>query len=1126
MSIFSKRSLLFFSLISLLNLLIWKGLSFGQGFGIPILKVEPTTLTFKPEQWGADPQPQILKITNAGTGTLAWSAWTSEGWLKISPMKGEADTEIEVSLNIGWDWMQPGTYQGKIHINNVSNYTNVIDPIEVTLILENPPTLKVEPTTLTFKPEQWGADPQPQILKITNAGTGTLAWSAWTSEGWLKIDPSEGEAPSEMVVLVEPGWNWRSPGIYEGSINFNVNSNGGNSQVSVEVKMELESPIEIVLKPSTLQFVSYHGKENPPAQSITIDNEKAFVFQWSASSDKDWVKIEPSSGLTPGKVNVSVDTEGLEVGLYEAEIDFEVHGFISDISKTAKVTLDVKPAPRLKVDPESSWIEVWESDDVSEISSIRVFSEEEEAVQWEAFTNVSWLKMERTEGTTPSQLDFWIIPTGLKPGRYETHIQFKNTSNPEDVVVSHKVEVVVRKDKKKPSVWLEPDRQSINYPETLMVFIKAEGLKNVSRIELIIKFDSQVLSVLDAVADLKGVQVLPGDLLNNIKKGFLSSNLVNNEEGLINFAVVMFSQTEGIEGSGNIAVCQFKSKGKGKSNIVLKTARIVSNNQVLDVELKGCDVEVLSGPQNIPLNVNFYAPNPTPGSSAYIKVDIGSPTYRVASLKEAVLELILLDSAYVNFDLPVRTCFVEGEFLRNKSEIDVLQEQPDKIILRFQKKKQENLSGFGNLFEIKSSILSDARIGELARIEVSGEGVDEFGNPIIFKPNQAELRITAIPLRIKCPEVIGVGSAFTLKVEVGDSLYPITDLKKLSFTIDAPQIFTQIQPPYKTLKGGLFGGYVDLTTSKNLGILDIFYSKEEGLGSTGFGIIEIKLKVKEDVTGVSTVTFGLKDLEIVDSRGDRIGVRIYSTTCRVGAIVWPGDTNNDGRVDIFDIFPIARFWQNRGPIRKDASLEWKGQPAVPWEELAATYSDTNGDGIIDDLDVEAIARNWQRQHNQYFENKENVAFALQTYNLVDLDMAKIFQRLYFRLCSYTHIKVPSQLMCDLKKLAFSIGVPKKSEVFTNCPNPFEKGTWIRFRLKEPSEVCIMIYNLAGELVREIRPKGKRQEGMEIGSFENKEGLAIYWDGKNNNDYEVSSGIYIYQFFIDDSLLATKTMIKK
>jgi hypothetical protein len=79
--------------------------------------------------------------------------------------------------------------------------------------------------------------------------------------------------------------------------------------------------------------------------------------------------------------------------------------------------------------------------------------------------------------------------------------------------------------------------------------------------------------------------------------------------------------------------------------------------------------------------------------------------------------------------------------------------------------------------------------------------------------------------------------------------------------------------------------------------------------------------------------------------------------------VWPGDTNNDDKVNQADILPIGLHWGRTGPPRLDPSSKWECQPAEPWEPEAATYADANGDGIVNQADVLPIGLNWEKTHD-------------------------------------------------------------------------------------------------------------------------------------------------------------------
>jgi hypothetical protein len=83
-------------------------------------------------------------------------------------------------------------------------------------------------------------------------------------------------------------------------------------------------------------------------------------------------------------------------------------------------------------------------------------------------------------------------------------------------------------------------------------------------------------------------------------------------------------------------------------------------------------------------------------------------------------------------------------------------------------------------------------------------------------------------------------------------------------------------------------------------------------------------------------------------------------------------------------------------------------------------------------------------------------------------------------------------------------LPRAFALLQNYPNPFNPETWIPYRLSEPTDVTITIYNVNGQMVRRL-DLGTRMPGHYIDRAK-----AACWDGKNEAGEEVSSGIYFYQ----------------
>jgi len=83
----------------------------------------------------------------------------------------------------------------------------------------------------------------------------------------------------------------------------------------------------------------------------------------------------------------------------------------------------------------------------------------------------------------------------------------------------------------------------------------------------------------------------------------------------------------------------------------------------------------------------------------------------------------------------------------------------------------------------------------------------------------------------------------------------------------------------------------------------------------------------------------------------------------------------------------------------------------------------------------------------------------------------------------------------------------------NYPNPFNPDTNIRFYLPESGKVKMDIYNLKGQLVKNLS-HNNYEKGYNT----------ITWNGKDNVDKRTSSGIYFYKFEVNGKVIATRKML--
>ncbi len=95
----------------------------------------------------------------------------------------------------------------------------------------------------------------------------------------------------------------------------------------------------------------------------------------------------------------------------------------------------------------------------------------------------------------------------------------------------------------------------------------------------------------------------------------------------------------------------------------------------------------------------------------------------------------------------------------------------------------------------------------------------------------------------------------------------------------------------------------------------------------------------------------------------------FTINCASGAgDVWPGDANENGIANNYDMLALGLGYGKTGATRAGATINWIGQTATDWSQTLPgfgtndKYADCNGDGIIDFHDTTAIVQNYGLTH--------------------------------------------------------------------------------------------------------------------------------------------------------------------
>lgn len=87
------------------------------------------------------------------------------------------------------------------------------------------------------------------------------------------------------------------------------------------------------------------------------------------------------------------------------------------------------------------------------------------------------------------------------------------------------------------------------------------------------------------------------------------------------------------------------------------------------------------------------------------------------------------------------------------------------------------------------------------------------------------------------------------------------------------------------------------------------------------------------------------------------------------------------------------------------------------------------------------------------------------------------------------------------------------ELYQNKPNPFNKGTSIRYSLTAPQHITLKVYDVSGSLICTLT-----DETLKEGTY------ITYWDGSDSQNRKIGAGIYFYRLETENSTYSKKMVL--
>ena len=277
------------------------------------------------------------------------------------------------------------------------------------------------------------------------AGLGSLANNA-TSNVWLRLDRNPATNALTAFASVDGGVSWAQlPGNVVKSLTnprLAVVVGGNTSTTSfptsdlafVEIgTVATPLPAVLALNPNSLNFLG----SNPGPLNFNVTNTQVGTLSWTATVNRSWLSVTPTSGAAPATVTVSVNTVGLAPGSYNGTITVTAPD-ATNSPQTVAVTLSVpQPVPpALGMSTTSMSFAALAGAANPSPQTLSITNTGGGTLNWNAVVNQPWLSVSPTSGITPSPITVTVNTAALSAGTYNGTISVSapNVANSPQVV--------------------------------------------------------------------------------------------------------------------------------------------------------------------------------------------------------------------------------------------------------------------------------------------------------------------------------------------------------------------------------------------------------------------------------------------------------------------------------------------------------------------------------------------------------------------------------------------------------------------------------------------------------------------------------------------------------------------
>ncbi|HJV00071.1 MAG TPA: BACON domain-containing carbohydrate-binding protein [Burkholderiaceae bacterium] len=249
---------------------------------VPFSASSAVPLTVTMHQGGAVPAPAAISVQATGR---SWSAASGAAWLTLSSTSGSGNATITATYAAAS--LAAGQYSTTITLTAGDGATASV-PVSLTVLA---PGFQVSSDGVAFTAVN-GAPIAPQDVRIDTDNAQATRWSASSSAGWLRANPSQGYTPTTTTLSIDPTVGPLVSGNYNATLSLTA-TGLATRQLPVSLKL---LPATLLASSTTVTLGGTYGRDFTPRSVSLSLNTGSNLWPWRVTGLPAWASASPATG--------------------------------------------------------------------------------------------------------------------------------------------------------------------------------------------------------------------------------------------------------------------------------------------------------------------------------------------------------------------------------------------------------------------------------------------------------------------------------------------------------------------------------------------------------------------------------------------------------------------------------------------------------------------------------------------------------------------------------------------------------------------------------------------------------------------------------------------------------------